>query len=123
MCREILKQREKAAIKRQNLPYLMPGMSPRARALEIRRAANRERVRQTILKAWEEEKRQRPEPTDPAEGAAWALLCAMNNGDQQRRGAEEFLKTADLRIKEKMLDLAGVTSEWKQRRSRKPNGF
>ena len=119
----ILKQREKSATKRQNLPYLVPGMSPRARALEISRAANREKVRQRILKAWEDERRAWQPDIDPAEGAAHALLGALDSGGDQKQRAAQFLKTAHPRIKEKLLELAGANSEWKERRSNKPNGF
>ena len=128
MRREILKQRKKDEIKRLGLPLLVPGMSHNAVAVELRRWRRRTDVRERILKAWEEEKRtmqQEPLPTiDTVEKCARAVLLALDQGGEQRERAEQFLKTkAHPLIKEKVLELAGAGSEWKERRSRKPNGF
>ena len=125
MHREILEQREKDEIKRLGLPFLVPGMSHNAVAVELRRWRRRTEVRERILKAWEEEKRamqQEPPPTiDTVEKAARAVL---DQGGEQRERAERFLKTkAHPLLKEKVLELAGANSEWKERRSNKPNGF
>ncbi len=121
----VLKQREIDAIKDAGLPYLRAGMSHNAVAVELRRARNRAQVRERMLKASEEEKRalQHQQPDDPAERAARAVLAALDSGEEQKRRAEAFLKTAHPRIKAKVQELVGVTSEFKQRRSNKPNGY
>ena len=124
--REVLKEREMDAIRRLGLPVLRAGMSHNAVAVELRRAVRRMEVRQRILQAWDEERqalRQGMDDRDPAEGAARALLAAIESGGDQKQRAEAFLKTAHPRIKEKMHELAGVNSPWKERRSNKPNGF
>ena len=124
--RAVLKQREINEIRRLGLPVLRPGMSHNAAAVELRRAVRRMEVRQRVLKAWEEEQqttRQGADERDPAEGAARALLAALESGGDQKQRAEAFLKSAHPRIKEKMHELAGVNSQWKERRSNKPNGF
>ena len=121
--RQVLKQREIDEIKRLGLPYLKAGMSHRAVQVQLKRAQRSAEVRQRILKADAEAAAQRPEPTDPAERAARAIFAALDSGGDQKRRAEEFLKTAHPKIKEKMLEIAGASSEFKQRRSNKPNGF
>lgn len=123
-----LKQRDIDEIKRLGLPYLRAGMSHNAAAVELRRAVKRMEVRQNILKAWDEEKRARqqsqPPTIDTAEKAARAVLHALDQGGDQRERAERFLKTtAHPHIKQKVLELAGAGSEWKERRSNKTNGF
>ena len=124
--RAVLEQREIDEIRRLGLPVLRPGMSHNAAAVELRRAVRRMEVRQRILKAWTEERqatRQGADERDPAEGAARALLAALDSGGEQKQRAEAFLKTAHPRIKEKMHELAGVNSQWKQPRSNGRNGF
>ena len=124
--RAVLKQRDIDELRRLGLPVLRPGMSHNAVAVELRRAVRRMEVRERILKAWEEEQqatRQDMDEGDPAEGAARALLAALESGGEQKQRAEQFLKTAHPRIKEKMHEIAGVNSQWKERRSNKPNGF
>lgn len=122
---EVLEQREIEAIECLGLPFLKAGMSDRAVSVQLKRAARRAEVRERLLKAWEEEKRaaQQPEPTDPAEGAARALLAALDSGGEQKQRAEQFLKTAHPRIRERLHELAEVDSKFKRRRSNKPNGF
>ena len=111
--RAILKQREKAEIKRLGLPYLEPGMSHNAVAVQLKRATRSMEVRQRILNAWEEEKR----------ALQQAPPSTIDTVDKAAR-AERFLKTkAHPLVKQKVLELAGATSEFKARRSRKPNGF
>ena len=120
----ILKQREIEAIRREGLPHLRPGMSHRAAAVELRRAVRRRQVKERVLKAQEEERRAaRYSADDTTEATVRALLAALEGGGEGKRRAEEFLKSAPPRIKEKLLELAGVTSQWKERRSNKPNGF
>lgn len=126
--RAILKQRDIDEIRRLGLPYLRAGMSHNAAAVELRRAVRRMEVRERTLKAWEEERHamQPPQPPtiDTIEKAARAVLFALDQGGEQRQRAERFLKTkAHPHIKQKVLELAGATSEFKTRRSRKPNGF
>ena len=124
--RAVLKQREIDEIRRRGLPVLRAGMSHNAVAVELRRAVRRMEVRERVLKAWEEERqaaRQDVDDRDPAEGAARALLAALESGGDQKQRAEAFLKTAHPRIKEKMHELAGVNSQWKQPRSNGRNGF
>ena len=103
--RAVLKERDIDEIRRLGLPVLRPGMSHNAVAVELRRAVRRMEVRQRILKAWDEERQ------------------ATRQGADERDPTEEFLKTAHPRIKEKMHELAGVNSPWKERRSNKTNGF
>ena len=124
--RAVLKQHDIDEIRRLGLPVLRHGMSHNAVAVELRRAVRRMEVRQRILKAWDEERqatRQDADDRDPAEGAARALIAALESGGDQKQRAEAFLKTAHPRIKEKMHELAGVNSQWKQPRSNGRNGF
>lgn len=123
--REVLKQREIDEIKRLGLPYLKAGMSHRAVQVQLKRAQRSAEVRERILKAWDQEKRSRPQPElyDPAEKVARAVLAALDSGGDQKRRAEEFLKNAHPAIKQKMFEISGAASEFKNRRSKKTNGF
>ena len=89
--RAVLKQRDIDEIRRLGLPVLRPGMSHNAAAVELRRAVRRMEVRQRILQAWDEERhatRQSADEGDPAEGAARALIAALESGGEQKQRAE-----------------------------------
>lgn len=88
--RAILKQRNKADIKRLGLP----GMSHRAVAVELRRAVRRMEVRDRILKLWEEQRRaaQQPEEgTDRARQIARKVLDALKSGGEMKARAQHYL--------------------------------
>ena len=126
--RALWQQREKEAIQSLGLPYLVPGMSHNAVAVQLKRARRQMEVRDRLLKAWEEEKRalqQAPPPgIHTVEDAARAILNALDQGGEQKERAERFLKTkAHPLVKEKVLELVGAASQWKERRSRKTNGY
>lgn len=120
---QILAERAAREWQLTGLPHLVPGMSHRAAQVEIRRARRRAEVRESIARADAEERAQQQPPIDPAEGAARALLAALDSGGEQQQRAERFLQTAHPKIKEKILELAGAGSAFKTRRSNKPNGY
>ena len=123
-----MKQRAIDETRRLGLPVLRAGMSHNAVAVELRRAVRRMEVRDSILKAWQDERQGTATPPaqphqDAAERAARTLLNALDSGGSQQRHAEAFLKTAPAPIKEKILELAGTSSPWKQPRSNGRNDF
>lgn len=125
---EILADRARRENKKRNLARYAEGMTPRAAFIEGQRAKNRAAVERNIKaaeKAREQEARAAARlPRDPTGEAASAIFGALQNGSESaRRYAAQLMKHAPDDLRAAVMKLAGADSQWKQRRSNKPNGF
>jgi hypothetical protein len=124
----MLADRARRENKKQNLARYSEGMTPRAAFIEGQRAKNRAAVERNIKaaeKARELEARAAARlPRDPKAEAASAIFMALKNGNESARHyAAQMLKHAPDELRAAVMKLADVDSEFKRRRSRRPNGF
>lgn len=124
----MLADRARRENKKRNLPRYAEGMTPRAAFIEGQRAKNRAAVERNIKaaeKAREQEARAAARlPRDPQAEAARAIFGALKNGSEAaRRYATQLMKHAPDELRAAVMQLAEVDSEFKRRRSRRPNGF